>query len=46
MCAIRDTPNGEGLELDGTEESLRKLSERDSPAPHFFDSLNSTSVLQ
>jgi len=42
MHAVRDAPNGEGLELDGTEQ----LSEQNSPALHLFDRFNSTSLLQ
>ena len=46
MHAIYDTLNGKGLELDGTEENLGKPPERNSPAPHSFDSFSSTSLLQ
>jgi len=38
MYAVRDTPNGEGLELDGAEENLEEPWEQNSPAPHFFNS--------
>lgn len=37
MYIVRDTPNGEGLELDGTaEENLEEPSERNSPTRSAF----------
>ena len=47
MSVILDIPNGEGLELDGTEENIEELSEQNSPpTPHSFNSFNSASLLQ